>query len=241
MFRFFVDNSNIIDESFIEIIEKEDFHHGKNVLRLKVGEKLELISEDSKFITEIIEIKNDAIITKVLEKTELQKKDVSIKLYQGMPKSDKFDLIIQKSVELGVDEIIPFESERTIVKFKSKSYDKKQERYGKIIKAAAMQSKRNSVPKIDFPIKLNEIELEDGELGILAYEESDLPIREVLKNSKNYNTISIVIGPEGGFSKKEVDELISKRFNSISLGDRILRTETASLNLLSIIGYELER
>ena len=104
-----------------------------------------------------------------------------------------------------------------------------------------MQSKRNSIPKIDYPIKLNEIELEDEELGILAYEESGFPIREVLKNSKIYNTISIVIGPEGGFSKKEVDELISKGFNSISLGDRILRTETASLNLLSIIGYELER
>ncbi|MEJ8751233.1 RsmE family RNA methyltransferase [Lagierella sp. ICN-221743] len=241
MFRFFIDESNIIDDNFIEIVEKEDFHHGKNVLRLKVGEKLELISEANKYITEITEIKIDSILTKVLEKTELKNKDVSIKLYQGMPKSDKFELIIQKSVELGVDEIIPFESERTIVKFKSKSYDKKQERYEKIIKAAAMQSKRNSIPKIDYPIKLNEIELEDEELGILAYEESGFPIREVLKNSKIYNTISIVIGPEGGFSKKEVDELISKGFNSISLGDRILRTETASLNLLSIIGYELER
>ncbi len=241
MFRFFIDESNIIDDNFIEIVEKEDFHHGKNVLRLKIGEKLELISEDFKYITEITEIKNDCIITKVLEKTELPKKDVSIKLYQGMPKSDKFELIIQKSVELGVDEIVPFESERTIVKFKAKSYNKKQERYEKIIKAAAMQSKRNSIPKIDFPINLNEIELEDGELGILAYEESDLPIREVLKNLNEYNKISIVIGPEGGFSKNEVDNLISKGFKSISLGDRILRTETASLNLLSIIGYELER
>ena len=241
MFRFFIDESNIIDDNFIEIVEKEDFHHGKNVLRLKVGEKLELISEANKYINEITEIKSDSILTKILEKTELKNKDVSIKLYQGMPKSDKFELIIQKSVELGVDEIVPFESERTIVKFKAKSYNKKQERYEKIIKAAAMQSKRNSIPKIDFPINLNEIELEDGELGILAYEESDLPIREVLKNLNEYNKISIVIGPEGGFSKNEVDNLISKGFKSISLGDRILRTETASLNLLSIIGYELER
>ncbi|WP_237036315.1 RsmE family RNA methyltransferase [Mediannikoviicoccus vaginalis] len=241
MFRFFIDESNIIDDNFIEIVEKEDFHHGKNVLRLKVGEKLELISEANKYINEITEIKSDSILTKILEKTELKNKDVSIKLYQGMPKSDKFELIIQKSVELGVDEIVPFESERTIVKFKAKSYNKKQERYEKIIKAAAMQSKRNSIPKIDFPINLNEIELEDGELGILAYEESYLPIREVLKNLNEYNKISIVIGPEGGFSKNEVDNLVSKGFNSVLLGERILRTETASLNLLSIIGYELER
>lgn len=241
MFRFFIDESNIIDDNFIEIVEKEDFHHGKNVLRLKVGEKLELISEANKYINEITEIKSDSILTKILEKTELKNKDVSIKLYQGMPKSDKFELIIQKSVELGVDEIVPFESERTIVKFKAKSYNKKQERYEKIIKAAAMQSKRNSIPKIDFPINLNEIELEDGELGILAYEESDLPIREVLKNLNEYNKISIAIGPEGGFSKNEVDNLVSKGFNSVLLGERILRTETASLNLLSIIGYELER
>lgn len=241
MFRFFIDNSNIIDDSFIEIVEKEDFHHGKNVLRLKAGEKLELISEDHKYITEITEIKNDSFLTKILEKTELKKKDIVIKLYQGMPKSDKFEFIIQKSVELGIDEIVPFQSERTIVKYKAKSYDKKQERYEKIIKAAAMQSKRNNIPKINYPIKLNDIKLEDGKLGILAYEESDMPIREVLKNLKDYNKISIVIGPEGGFSRNEVDDLISKGFYSISLGDRILRTETASLNLLSIIGYELER
>lgn len=241
MFRFFIDESSIIEDNFIEIFDKEDCHHGKNVLRLQIGEKIELISDNNKYITEIAEIKNDSIVTKVINKTKLPNKEVIIKLYQGMPKSDKFELIIQKSVELGVDEIVPFESERTIVKFKPKSYNKKQERYEKIIKAAAMQSKRNSIPKIDFPIKLNEIELEDGELGILAYEESDLPIKEVFKNLKEYSKISIVIGPEGGFSKNEVNNLISKGFSSISLGERILRTETASLNLLSIIGYELER
>ena len=104
-----------------------------------------------------------------------------------------------------------------------------------------MQSKRNNIPKINYPIRIDDIELDDGEFGILAYEESDLPIREVLKNSKGYNKISIVSGPEGCFSKNEVDCLISKGFNSVLLGDRILRTETASLNLLSIIGYELER
>lgn len=241
MFRFFIDESNIIDDNYIEINDKEDFHHGKNVLRLKIGENLELILKSNKYIAEIIEIKSESIRTKVLEKIELKNNSTIIKLYQGMPKSDKFEFIIQKSVELGVDEIIPFESERTIVKFKAKNYNKKQERYEKIIKAAAMQSKRNNIPNINYPIRIDDIELDDGEFGILAYEESDLPIREVLKNLKEYNKISIVIGPEGGFSKNEVDCLISKGFNSVLLGDRILRTETASLNLLSIIGYELER
>ncbi len=239
MFRFFVDDSNLLDDKIY--IESDDFHHAKNVLRLNIGESLELVGKDFLYLGNIEDINKDYLRVKVQTKETIEFEPPIIRLFQGLPKGDKFEYIIQKAVELGVDEIIPFESERTVVKYKEKSYVKKQVRYEKIIKGAAMQSKRYQIPKLFLPIKFNDIEKSVDGLGLLAFEESNKPLKKLLKDIDKVNSIDIVIGPEGGFSNQEVEYLISKGFDSISLGKRILRTETASLNLLSILRYELER
>ncbi|WP_300407988.1 RsmE family RNA methyltransferase [Lagierella sp.] len=239
MYRFFIDDSNLKDNEIF--LYGEDFHHAKNVLRLNLGENLELVCGDVLYFGEVSEITKEDLIIKIMSKEVLKEKLTTIRMFQGLPKGDKFEYIIQKAVELGVDEIIPFESERTIVKYKEKSYSKKQVRYEKIIKAAAMQSKRNHIPKLHLPISFDQIKKSEMGLGLLAFEASEKPLKNLLRDKKDIREIDIVIGPEGGFSQKEVSSLGNQGFYSISLGKRILRTETASLNLLSIIGYELER
>lgn len=239
MYRFFIDQENV-NGDFIEIYE-EDFHHAKNVLRLKLGDKLEIISPKIMYICEIISFSKDSLKTKILKFEKLSDIKIPITLYQALAKGDKFEYIVQKAVELGINKIVPFESERTIVKCKQKSYEKKEVRYKRIIKSASMQSKRNYIPTLSPPINLKDIPLTKNTLGLLAYEQSENSLKKLLRTTDSISNINIVIGPEGGFSENEIIYLKSKGYNSISLGERILRTETASLNLLSILGYELER
>lgn len=236
MHRIFKENSDINNN--IINIEGDEFHHLKNVLRIKNNEKIEIIIGDNLYICEIAEINKYNIYAKIIDISNLNNEKLEITLFQSLTKSDKFEHIIQKSIELGVYSIVPIITKRVVVKLKDKNTEKKQLRYDNISKHAASQSKRNYIPKITNPINIKDITLECDEFGLVAYENSYIDLKKTLQKNTS-KKIKIVIGPEGGFEEEEILQLKDKGFNIISLGDRILRTETAPVNLLSILQYEL--
>ena len=243
--RFFV-KSEQITQSRIHIIG-EDVKHIKNVLRKQIGDNLEICNQETgkTYICEILELKEQEIINNIVEETYEQKDQIKVDIYQGLPKADKMELIIQKSIELGVNAIIPVEMKRCVVKLDSKTENKKIERWQKIAESAAKQSGRNTVPEIRKMIKIEEIsKLKDiYDAIIVCYEnEKENHIKnELLKlKNKQETKIAIIIGPEGGLEENDVKYLKQNGAKVVTLGKRILRTETVALNLLSIIMYELE-
>lgn len=228
-----------------------DINHIKNVLRKKVGETIVVCNKEVKkdYLCTIEKIENDYIECKIEKELESNvESNIKVTIMQGIPKKDKMELIIQKSVELGAYEIIPIEMERCVVKLQEKDKIKKVERWQKISEVAAKQCGRDFIPNIKEIISIKNIcnLLPEYDIVLLAYEnEEKTTIKEVLKSVKEkFNNqeikIAIIIGPEGGISPKEVEMLKEKGVITISLGKRILRTETVALNVLSVIMYELE-
>ena len=246
--RFFVKSAQIEQEK-INIIG-EDVKHIKSVLRKMPGDTVEICNQEDRkaYECEIIEIKEDKIINKIIKELEFQENQIKVDIYQGLPKADKMELIIQKSVELGVNAIIPVEMKRCVVKLDNKSADKKIERWQKIAESAAKQSGRNTIPEIKSLIKVEDIIKSKNEYDsiIVCYEnEKDntikkelLQLKETMQRSGKVN-IAVVIGPEGGLEEKDVENLKQNGAKIVTLGRRILRTETVALNVLSIIMYEL--
>ncbi|MGO1372271.1 MAG: 16S rRNA (uracil(1498)-N(3))-methyltransferase [Senegalia sp. (in: firmicutes)] len=244
MNRFFVNIDNIKDENII-IDNKDDLKHIKNVLRLKENEKIEISDGlDNEYIVQIKNITDEFIETLILEKTDIKREsNINITLYQGYPKSSKMEFIIQKATELGVKRIVPIITDRTIVKINNnKKEEKKLERFEKIAFEAAKQSKRGIIPEVPQIMNLESAVKEmqkNNSFIIVPYEnENKIYIKEVLKKTKEKD-ISIIIGPEGGFSESEIKKLQEIGASIVSLGPRILRTETAGLTLISIIMYQL--
>ena len=173
---------------------------------------------------------------------------IEITIFQGLPKFDKMELIIQKSVELGVYKIIPVSMKRCVVKLQEKDKEKKQKRWNSISEVAAKQCGRNKIPLIDKVTKISEIsnKIKEYDIFLIAYEnEQDTSLRQILEKLKIENKdenlkVGILIGPEGGIANEEIESLKDFGAITISLGKRILRTETVALNVLSIIMYELE-
>ena len=243
--RFFVKTNQIKDNEIIVI--GEDVKHIKNVLRKQIGENIEICNQETgkTYKCEISEIQEHEIKNQIIEEISSQDSKIKVDIYQGLPKADKMELIIQKSVELGVNAIIPVEMKRCVVKLDSKTEGKKIERWQKIAESAAKQSGRNTVPEIRNVIKVEEIaKLKDlYDVIIVCYEnEKENYIKNELLKLKNKEEvqIAIVIGPEGGLEEKDVEYLKQNGAKIVTLGNRILRTETVALNLLSIIMYELE-
>ena len=243
--RFFVKTNQIKDNEIIVI--GEDVKHIKNVLRKQIGENIEICNQETgkTYKCEISEIQEHEIKNQIIEEISSQDSKIKVDIYQGLPKADKMELIIQKSVELGVNAIIPVEMKRCVVKLDSKTEGKKIERWQKIDESAAKQSGRNTVPEIRNVIKVEEIaKLKDlYDVIIVCYEnEKENYIKNELLKLKNKEEvqIAIVIGPEGGLEEKDVEYLKQNGAKIVTLGNRILRTETVALNLLSIIMYELE-
>lgn len=238
MQRYFVEKKN---GQFI--FKEGDEHHIKNVMRLKNKDQIICIHNGKNYLCEI-EYKDKEICLHVLQECEQEnelKKDIL--LYQAVIKNDHFDFVIQKATELGVKKIIPTICERSVVKIENAVQEnKKLIRYGRIIKEASEQSRRNELCEILPYCKIKEITLPADTLGLLAYEENgDVhSFANVLKELPKYKKIAIVIGPEGGFTKDEVTYLSSLGFKNISLGKRILRSETASIYTLSVLAYYLE-
>lgn len=248
MRKFFV-NSNQINNNQIEIIN-EDVNHIKNVLRLDVGEQIKICNSEKveNYICEITDISNKKIICNILENVPGEAEgNVELHIYQGLPKADKMEFIIQKGTELGVCKFIPVSFKRSIVKLSGKDETKKIERWQKIAEVASKQSMRDLIPEVKNIISIKDIceRINDYDLVLVAYEleENNYIKQELLKikdKNKNYK-IAIIIGPEGGIEEKEVQELKDSGAKIISLGKRILRTETVALQVSSIIMYELEK
>ena len=246
MRKFFVEQNQIENKHIVVL--GDDVNHIKNVLRLGIGEEIDVsvIGENKSYRCKIESLEQDKINLTIIEELEVKEEKVILDIYQGLPKFDKFELIIQKCVELGANSFIPVAMNRSIAKFPNKKdEDKKLERWQKIAEVAAKQSKRNSVPKVEHIVKLDDVlkKKDEYDLMLLAYEnEENLYIKEALKNidKKNKYKIAIIIGPEGGLSPEEVEKVKKEDVKVVSLGDRILRTETAPIMMASIIMYELE-
>lgn len=244
--KFFV-SSNQIEQNKINIIGT-DVNHIKNVLRLKEKDELEICNLDNKenYLCEICKLNNNEIECNIKQKIENNaESNIQVTIFQGLPKSDKMEFIIQKAVELGVYDITPVEMTRCVVKLNEKDKQKKKERWQKISEVAAKQSLRDIIPKINEVIQIKDIcnIVNKYDVILLAYEkENKNTLKEELQKIKkeNLQKIGIIIGPEGGLEEKEVDLLGKSGIKVITLGKRILRTETVALNVLSNIIYELE-
>ena len=228
----------------LEILGKEA-HHIANVLRLKEGATVGLFDGFGyKAIGTILDITNDRVLVELNnDRVANTEPPVEVTLYQALPKKDKFELVIQKATELGVAKIVPIITKRTIVHVDSEKSKKKVERWNKIAQEACKQSGRAYVPQISEPISFKTIFCEiKAELNLMPYEaETEKSLKQVLKSFKVSipKGIGIFIGPEGGWDKEEVEMAVNKGIIPVTLGPRILRTETASLAVLTLILYEL--
>ena len=240
--NFFIKNSQIKDNR-IEITG-ELLKHLRDSLRIKIGERIVFVDEDkNRYLVAVTHAGKDSITGNIIDKTVLiRKHGVSINLVQAIPKGPKFDYIIQKSTELGVSAITPVISERCVVRPEKEQAQAKLLRWRRIALEAAQQSNRRDVPEIKTPVTFTEFLTSYGkvDLKILLWEgEKEHGIKDILKNTKDVKSVAVVIGPEGGFSENEVKIAVEKGFTSVSLGESILRTETAPIVILSIILYEL--
>ncbi len=243
--RFFVKQEQIEKNNIIII--GEDVKHIKNVLRKKQGDNIEICNQDSgeSYTCEIEKVENEKVLTKIIEKLQVCYDSIKVDIYQGLPKADKMELIIQKSVELGANSIIPVAMKRCVVKIEPKEETKKISRWQKIAESAAKQCGRDKIPIIKSIATTKDIltNINDYDVVLVAYEnEKENTLKQELKKLKEQSNvkIAILIGPEGGLEEKDVEELKENGAKIITLGNRILRTETVALNMLSIIMYELE-
>lgn len=244
MHHFFV-SPDQIDERYVTITGG-DVNHIKNVLRMKIDEEL-LISngQDKDYYCKIESISDNEIKALILdEEFEGTELPTELYLFQGLPKSDKMEFIIQKAVELGVKEIIPVATKRCVVKLDDKKEASKIKRWQAISESAAKQSRRTIIPEISSVMSFREAinRAKEFELGIIPYENfKDMTeTKEVLNKVQKGIKIGIFIGPEGGFEESEIQYALENGIHPISLGKRILRTETAGLAILSVLMFQLE-
>lgn len=224
-----------------------DLNHMKNVLRLKPGECVSVSDgEEKRLICEIVSYTEGEALLKIVDiEGKSRELPAKILLFQGIPKGEKFDWIIQKSVELGAAEIIPVAMKRCVAKIEAGKEGKKLERLRKIAEAAAKQSGRDLVPEIHGVMGFEEAAeyaASNCSTVIFAYEKADNPeeTRRVFEAVSPGETIGVFIGPEGGFDDAEAKMLEESGARTVTLGKRILRTETAPLYLLSVLGFRLE-
>lgn len=243
MYNFFA-NENNRNGSCYHITDK-DSNHIVNVLRMKTGDELLVSCNGTSSLCRIAEISDGVVVAEILEKnyknTELP---VKLYLFQGLPKSDKMELIIQKAVELGVHSVIPVEMHRCVVKLDDKKKRNKVSRWQSISESAAKQSKRNTIPEIQDVLTYNQAldYAQKLDLVLVPYENEEgmKATKDALSLIKSGMSVGIFIGPEGGFEEQEIEKAVSLGAKSISLGQRILRTETAAITALSMCMLHIE-
>ncbi len=237
MFNFFAKENQRQNDCYF--ISGTDFNHIRNVLRMVEGDTF-LVSENGvSNLCEIEKFENDFVVAKIIEEnyndTNLP---IKIHLFQGLPKGDKMELIIQKTVELGVESIIPVEMNRCVVKIDDKKKKSKQQRWQAISESAAKQSKRNTIPEIEEIVTYKQAiaRAKEMDLFLVPYESKNgmEDTKNVLSQLKSGMSVGILIGPEGGFDEKEVELAFENGGKVISLGKRILRTETAAITSVSM-------
>jgi 16S rRNA (uracil1498-N3)-methyltransferase len=241
--RLFVSNDQIRGKT--ALIEGSDVNYLKNVMRLKVGDEITVVDTKSReFSSKITSLDKDSVTAEFyFEKHPMSEPKIQFTLAQGLPRSQKMDMIVQKATELGVYRIIPLVTERSIVKLDEERADSKVERWGKIAKEAAEQSGRLLIPMIDTPKGIKDIlsmKTEFDAFIVLWEMEKETSLKTFLRNKPTSGNVLMVIGPEGGLSLSEVDSMKKAGFTTVTIGSRILRTETAAIAVLSMISYELD-
>lgn len=242
MFQFFVEPEQIETES--AVIIGSDVNHIRNVLRMKSGEQVRISDNCGQdYLCEITAVTSEKVELRLLNRCDNTELPVEITLFQGLPKSDKMEMIIQKAVELGVSEIVPVAMKNCVVKLDDKKAKAKQTRWQAIAESAAKQSKRSLIPPVrevlSFPQAVKKAQ--DMEVRLVPYEnERGMEnTREVLGKIAKGSKVAIFIGPEGGFASSEI-ELVRENMELISLGNRILRTETAGPAALAMMIFAIE-
>ena len=237
MYNFFVDECARSGNCFR--ISGKDHNHICNVLRMQVGDTFLVSCEGISCLCQLQRIEDDAVVAEIVEEdyrnTELP---VHFYLFQGLPKGDKLELIIQKTVELGVAGIIPVEMNRCVMKLDEKKKKSRRERWQSIAESAAKQSKRNVIPEVYDVLTYKQAMTKASEMDLflVPYENKDgmAPTAAALKDLRPGMSLAILIGPEGGFSEEEIDAAIRAGGRAISLGRRILRTETAAITAVGM-------
>lgn len=248
MYQFFVEPNQINENDKCVIITGADVNHIKNVLRMKVGEEIAVSNgiDGKEYRCGIVSLGDDSIECELrFVKEDGVELPVKVTLFQGLPKADKMELIIQKAVELGVTEIVPVATKRCVVKLDDKKAASKIVRWKSIAEAAAKQSKRGIIPKVQDvqSFKLALAQASQMDVRLIPYElESGMErTRELISAIGPGQSVAIFIGPEGGFEEGEIALAKEYGVESITLGRRILRTETAGMTVLAWIGYLLEQ
>jgi len=237
MYNFFVSEENRRENCFL--ITGGDYNHIRNVLRMRMGEDLLVSHGGITSLCRLVSYENDAAAAEIVEETYQDTElPVKICLFQGLPKSDKLELIIQKTVELGVFEIIPVEMHRSIVKLDEKKKSAKRERWQAIAESAAKQSKRSVIPAVSEVLSFSEAleKMQEMDLLLVPYEDENGmdALRASLKKIRGGMRVGILIGPEGGFEKREAEAAVRAGGVCVSLGKRILRTETAAITAVGM-------
>ena len=229
-------------------IEGPDWNHAANVLRVRPGEQVLLsVGEDWNYLCTVREVDRagQRILLSVLEENrDVRELPVKISLYQGLPKSDKMELIIQKAVELGAARVVPVETARCVVKLDRKKAESKRARWQAISESAAKQSGRSVIPEIAMPMKYAAAlkEAADSDVRLIPYENAEgmERTRKILESVQPGQKIAVFIGPEGGFEETEIRQAEEAGFEAVTLGKRILRTETAGFVVLSLLMAQTE-
>lgn len=242
--KFFTARENISETKIV--IDSEDAKHIKKVLRINIGDEITVCDGACMdYTAKIVEIEQNKIICEILDKRRCDaESEINITMYQGLPKASKMDYIIQKNTELGIKKIVPVKLSRCVVKIDGKvAEEKKTERWQKIAYEAAKQSGRGVIPQVCEPYDLNQVieAVKDDDLVFVPYEcEEIVTLREVVKSAQGAKNISFIIGPEGGFDIAEIEQLKAAGIKTITLGRRILRTETAGEAVVSMLMYAFD-
>ena len=244
MHRFFIQHSQIQGSRLY--VEGPDVNHIKNVLRMKPGDQVMVSDgEDMQYLC-ALESFTDGLVWFEIVDTWKENRELPSKLYlfQGIPKSDKMELIIQKATELGVHEVVPVVTGRTVVRLDEKKAQKKTARWNAIAESAAKQSGRSRIPQVREVMAFSEALAFAGELDVLLipYEKAEgmESTRQAIEGIRTGQSVGIFIGPEGGFEEAEVEQAMECGAAPVTLGRRILRTETAGFVVLSMLLYHLE-
>lgn len=225
------------------LLKDDDIFHLTRVMRAKPGDQIEVVSDNQVFLCEVRTFKPLSIyvLDKIKENNELRN---DVILVAALLKGEKMDLVLQKATELGVREIVLLQTERTIVKIKKEEQELKFERYRKILKEAAEQSKRTQIPALYRILDMKHLDDIEADVKMIAYEGEEGPsesFSKLVHSIDGKKKVAVIIGPEGGFSEYEVVLAGNAGFEKVSLGRRILRAETATFYALSVIANYLER
>ena len=236
MQRYFATN---IDGNIV--LSKDDIFHITKVMRAKKGDHFEVNDNSKVYLCEVTDLAPFSFEI-ISENTENHELDGFIRLLYCLPKGEKTDLVIQKSVELGVNEIVLINSERSVAKITNDKKEKKIERFNKIIKEASEQSKRSKLTKLTDVINFDEIGNYKADVNLIAYEKSALNLDEVksLLGDIKGKSVNVIVGAEGGISEKELSIALANDYKVISLGKRILRSETACFYILSLLSFYMD-